>query len=55
MHLCVAVDKAKVMLGVYGPQEETYQFVTEEETTPHGMLVRGNYVAKTIVRTPLHT
>ena len=45
------MDKAKVMLGVYGPQEDPYEFVTEEETTPHGMLVRGNYVAKTIVGT----
>eukprot|EP00270_Netrium_digitus_P007905 TRINITY_DN231_c0_g1_i1.p1 TRINITY_DN231_c0_g1~~TRINITY_DN231_c0_g1_i1.p1 ORF type:complete len:212 (-),score=42.03 TRINITY_DN231_c0_g1_i1:238-873(-) len=42
------VDKSKVMLGAYGPQEEPYTFVTEEETAPHGMLVRGHYTAQTV-------
>lgn len=42
------VDKARVMLGVYAPQEEPYKFVTEEDTTPHGMMARGHYTAKTL-------
>eukprot|EP00271_Cylindrocystis_brebissonii_P008740 TRINITY_DN23225_c0_g1_i1.p1 TRINITY_DN23225_c0_g1~~TRINITY_DN23225_c0_g1_i1.p1 ORF type:complete len:215 (-),score=68.15 TRINITY_DN23225_c0_g1_i1:581-1225(-) len=42
------VDKTKLMLGVYAPQVEPYVFTTEEETTPHGMLARGHYTAKTV-------
>eukprot|EP00897_Mesotaenium_endlicherianum_P009935 jgi/Mesen1/8970/ME000056S08374 len=42
------VDKTKVMLGAYGPQEEPYRYITEEEVTPSGMLARGHYTAKTI-------
>lgn len=43
----VPVDKTKIMLGTYGPQQEPYKFETEAETTPDGMLARGKYTAKT--------
>jgi Rho GDP-dissociation inhibitor len=42
------VAKAKEMLGSFAPQEEPYSYVTEEEVTPKGMLVRGQYTAKTL-------
>lgn len=43
------VDKTRVMLGTFGPQSEAYSYVMEEETTPSGLLARGNYTARTRV------
>lgn len=43
----IRVDNSRVMLGTFAPQVEPYMVVMEEETTPSGMLARGNYTAKT--------
>ena len=34
------------MLGTFAPQREQYVETLEEETTPSGVLARGNYSAK---------
>ena len=34
------------MLGTFAPQREPYIHTLEEETTPSGVLARGNYTAK---------
>ena len=43
------VDKIRVMLGSFSPQQEPYTYVMDEETTPAGILARGVYTAKTKV------
>ena len=34
------------MLGTFAPQREPYVLTLDEETTPSGVLARGNYSAK---------
>jgi hypothetical protein len=43
------VDKIRVMLGSFSPQQEPYTYIMDEETTPAGFLARGLYTAKTKV------
>ncbi|XP_020112424.1 rho GDP-dissociation inhibitor 1-like isoform X2 [Ananas comosus] len=40
------VDESKGMLGTFAPQRAPYEHLLEEETTPSGVLARGNYSAK---------
>ncbi|KAG7036302.1 Rho GDP-dissociation inhibitor 1, partial [Cucurbita argyrosperma subsp. argyrosperma] len=40
------VDRTHGMLGTFAPQREQYVETLEEETTPSGVLARGNYSAK---------
>ncbi|XP_071938280.1 rho GDP-dissociation inhibitor 1-like isoform X2 [Coffea arabica] len=42
----VEVDRKNGMLGTFAPQREPYIHTLEEETTPSGVLARGNYTAK---------
>eukprot|EP00033_Pygsuia_biforma_P001063 GCRY01001210.1.p1 GENE.GCRY01001210.1~~GCRY01001210.1.p1 ORF type:complete len:204 (-),score=29.62 GCRY01001210.1:70-681(-) len=37
------VDKSQTMVGCYGPQAETHEFVFPEETAPSGLISRGSY------------
>ncbi|KAH9297922.1 hypothetical protein KI387_029604, partial [Taxus chinensis] len=43
----IQVDQTQGMLGTFSPQREPYVYVTEEDTTPKGILARGTYKAKT--------
>ena len=47
-----AVEKQKVMLGTFSPQQEPYMYEAEEDTTPSGIFARGSYSAKLKVRKP---
>ncbi|KAJ7516373.1 hypothetical protein O6H91_22G055700 [Diphasiastrum complanatum] len=38
-------DYHRTMLGTYGPQQDPYTHVMEEELTPSGILARGPYTA----------
>lgn len=42
----VQVDQSDGMLGTFGPREEPYVHLLDEETTPSGALARGVYSAK---------
>ncbi|KAJ4802641.1 Rho gdp-dissociation inhibitor 1 [Rhynchospora pubera] len=42
----VRVDQSRGMLGTFAPQQEPYEHLLEEETTPSGALARGLYTAK---------
>ncbi|PAN17695.1 hypothetical protein PAHAL_3G150400 [Panicum hallii] len=42
----VRVEKQKVMLGTFSPQQEPYTYEAEEDTTPSGIFARGSYSAK---------
>ncbi|KAG7267324.1 hypothetical protein CRUP_022258 [Coryphaenoides rupestris] len=42
----LTVDKARSMVGSYGPRTEEHEFMTPVEEAPKGMLVRGNYHIK---------
>jgi len=46
------VEKQKVMLGTFSPQQEPYMYEAEEDTTPSGIFARGSYSAKLKVRKP---
>ena len=48
--LPIAVEKQKVMLGTFSPQQEPYTYEAEEDTTPSGIFARGSYSAKLKVR-----
>jgi Rho GDP-dissociation inhibitor len=50
--LLSAVEKQKVMLGTFSPQQEPYTYEAEEDTTPSGIFARGSYSAKLKVRKP---
>ncbi|KAJ4955732.1 hypothetical protein NE237_012515 [Protea cynaroides] len=41
------VDKRRVMLGTFSPQQEPYTYELEEDTTPSGLFARGSYSART--------
>lgn len=41
------VDNTKIMLGTFGPKSDPYTYVTDEETTPSGILARGSYTSRT--------
>ncbi|URE07314.1 rho GDP-dissociation inhibitor [Musa troglodytarum] len=42
----IKVDQIKGMLGTFAPQQDPYEHLLEEETTPSGVLARGIYSAK---------
>ncbi|XP_062232363.1 rho GDP-dissociation inhibitor 1-like [Phragmites australis] len=42
----VRVENQKVMLGTFSPQQESYTYEAEEDTTPSGIFARGSYSAK---------
>ncbi|EEB08220.1 rho GDP dissociation inhibitor Rdi1 [Schizosaccharomyces japonicus yFS275] len=41
----IPVDKSAVMIGSYSPSKEAYEYTTEPEEAPSGMLARGHYEA----------
>lgn len=43
----IQVDQTQGMIGTFSPRREPYVFITEEDTTPKGLLARGFYTAKT--------
>ncbi|GLJ44064.1 hypothetical protein SUGI_0919030 [Cryptomeria japonica] len=43
----IRVDQTQGMLGTFSPRREPYVNITEEDTTPKGILARGTYTAKT--------
>ncbi|EFJ12799.1 hypothetical protein SELMODRAFT_123522 [Selaginella moellendorffii] len=40
------VDQTRKMLGTFAPHQDPYTHTIDEETTPSGILARGNYSAK---------
>jgi len=40
------VDQTRDMMGTFGPQQEPYVHIAEEEVTPSGSLARGAYTAR---------
>lgn len=45
-----SVDSTKEMIGTFSPQAEPYTHEMPEETTPSGLLARGQYSARSKVR-----
>jgi len=40
------VDKDSIMVGSYGPRNEIYEWTSQSDEAPKGMLARGTYVIK---------